>query len=148
MVSFSKKFAWTLIGALLLAGTAFCQATISILSGNGQIVLQNSTGSNPLVVVVRDAAGNPIPNAKVNWSISGVQNQTGSVLLASTTTDAGGTTGGGCQRFVTPTLPPGNNGFAQSTITATSGSASVSFIETTEGKGASGAALVDRKSVV
>src|SRR6266849_2432676 len=150
MVSFSKKFAWTLIGALLLAGTAFCQATVSILSGNGQIVLQNSTGSNPLVVVVRDAAGNPIPNAKVNWSISGVQNQTGSVLLASTTTDAGGTTGGGCatggtggcQRFVTPTLPPGNNGFAQSTITATSGSASVSFIETTEGKGASGAALV------
>src|SRR5882724_8590356 len=141
MLSSSKKFAWTLIGALLLAGTAFCQATVSILSGNGQIVLQNSAASNPLVVVVRDAAGNPIPNAKVAWTVTGVQNQTGAVLLASTTTDASGTTGGGCatggtggcQRFVTPTLPPTNNGFAQSTITATSGAASVSFVETTEG---------------
>ena len=135
------------IGALLLAGTAFGQATVSILSGNGQIVLQNNVGSNPLVVVVRDAAGNPIPNAKVVWSITGVTNQTGSVLLATTTTDASGTSGGGCatggtggcQKFVTPTLPPGNNGFAQSTITATSGSASVSFIETTEGLSASAA---------
>jgi uncharacterized protein (TIGR03437 family) len=147
MVSSSKKFAWTLIGALLLAGTAFGQATVSILSGNGQIVLQNNTGSNPLVVVVRDASGNPIPNAKVNWSITGVQNQTGSLLLATSTTDATGTTGGGCatggtggcQKFVTPTLPPINNGFAQSTITATAGAASVSFVETTEGLVASGA---------
>ena len=94
MVSYSKKFAWTLLGALLLAGTAFGQATVSILIGNGQIVLQNNTGSNPLVVVVRDAAGNPIPNAKVVWSITGVTNQTGSVLLATTTTDASGTSGG------------------------------------------------------
>ena len=147
MVSYSNKFACALLGALLLAGTAFGQATVSILSGNGQIVLQNNTGSNPLVVVVRDAAGNPIPNAKVVWSITGVTNQTGSVLLATTTSDAGGTSGGGCatggtggcQKFVTPTLPPGNNGFAQSTITATSGSASVSFIETTEGLSASAA---------
>src|SRR5204863_5347165 len=113
----------------------------------GQIVLQNSVGSNPLVVVVRDAAGNPVANAKVVWTISGVQNQTGSVLLPTTTTDASGTTGGGCatggtgqcQRFVTPSLPPGNIGFAQSTITATSGAASVNFIETTEGLTASAA---------
>src|SRR2546430_3848361 len=76
MFSSSKKFAWTLIGVLLLAGTAFCQATVSILSGNGQIVLQNSVGSNPLGVVVRDAAGNPVANAKVVWTISGGQNQT------------------------------------------------------------------------
>src|SRR6266851_9099557 len=96
MSSSSKKFARTLIGTLLLAGTAFCQATVSIVSGNGQIVLQNSVGSNPLVVVVRDAAGNPIPNAKVTWTITGVQNQTGAVVLATTTTDATGTTGGGC----------------------------------------------------
>jgi uncharacterized protein (TIGR03437 family) len=150
MSSSSKELARILIGALLLAGTAFCQATVSILSGSGQIVLQNNVASNPLVVVVRDAAGNPIPNAKVTWSISGVQNQTGSLLLVTTTTDAGGTTGGGCatggsggcQKFVTPTLPPGNIGFAQSTVTATAGTASASFILTTEGVGGSGAHLI------
>ncbi|HXI40683.1 MAG TPA: hypothetical protein VNH83_11920, partial [Bryobacteraceae bacterium] len=143
----SKKFARTLIGTLLLAGPAFSQATVSILSGNGQIVPQNNTGSNPLVVVVRDAAGHPIPNAKVAWTVTGVSNQTGTVLLATTTTDANGTTGGGCavggtggcQRFVTPTLPLSGNGFAQSTIIATSGAASASFIETTEGFTSSGA---------
>src|SRR5260221_1038810 len=96
MSSSSKKFARTLIGRLLLAGPAFSQATVSILSGNGQIIPQTNTGSNPLVVVVRDAAGNPIPNAKVIWTATGVQNQTGTVLLATTTTDANGTTGGGC----------------------------------------------------
>src|SRR5215467_13543014 len=146
MFLFSKKFAWTLIALLVLAGTAFGQATVSIVSGNGQIVPQNNTGSNPLVVVVRDAAGNPIPNAKVNWSITGIQNQTGGLLLTSTTTDASGLTGGGCatgstggcQRFVTPTLPPGNNGFAQSTVTATSGASSASFILTTKGRTANG----------
>src|SRR5258708_17164609 len=147
MSSSSKKFARTLIGTLLLAGPAFSQATVSILSGNGQIIPQNNTGSNPLVVVVRDAAGNPIPNAKVIWTATGVQNQTGTVLLATTTTDANGTTGGGCatggtggcQKFVTPTLPVTGNGFAQSTIIATSGTGSASFIETTEGFTASGA---------
>src|SRR5690349_16469310 len=123
MFSSSKKLARTVLGVLALAGTAFGQATISIVSGNGQIVPQNNTGSNPLVVVVRDAAGSPIPNAKVAWTVTGVANQTGSVLLATTTTDASGTTGGGCavggtggcQRFVTPTLPTSGNGFAQST---------------------------------
>lgn len=148
MFSSSKKFARTLIGLLLFAGTAFCQATVSIVSGNGQIVMHNNTGSNPLVVVVRDTAGNPIPNAKVTWSITGVQNLTGSVLLASSTTDATGSTGGGCatgstggcQRFVTPTLSASNNGFAQSTVTATSGTSSASFILTTEGPGPSNGA--------
>src|SRR5258708_24954657 len=125
MSSSSKKFARTLIGTLLLAGPAFSQATVSILSGNGQIIPQNNTGSNPLVVVVRDAAGNPIPNAKVIWTATGVQNQTGTVLLATTTTDANGTTGGGCAtggtggcpKIFTPTPPgPSNCFFSNTTI--------------------------------
>ncbi len=149
MSSFSRKFAWTLIGALLLAGTAFSQATVSVISGNGQIVLQQGA-SNPLVVVVRDPAGNPIPNTKVTWSVTGVQNQTGALTLASTTTDASGSTGGGCTqgatggcvRFQAPTLPSGGNGFAQSTVIATAGTGTAKFIVTTEGVGTSGIGLI------
>src|SRR5437762_5236699 len=143
MFSSSKKFARILIGVLVLAGAAFCQANVSVVSGSGQIVLQQGS-SNPLVVVVRDNAGNPIPNTKVTWSVTGVTNQTGALLLTTSTTDATGTTGGGCatggtggcQRFVAPTLPVSGNGFAQSTVTASAGTGSAKMILTTEGVGA------------
>ena len=71
-------------------------AGIAPLSGDGQSGQVGATLALPLVVVVTDALGNPIPGFTVDWTVTGG----GSVSLASTTTDASG------QASVTRTLGP------------------------------------------
>ena len=122
-LSSRAKFSYRILaGLLLLAGAAFSQ-TISIVSGDGQLVSTfTNPQSTPMVVVVHDAAGNPIPNATVTWAvISGTS--TGGLLNFKTTTDSNGQTS---NDFVPPILPLGAS-LLQSTVSATYGSSTVNF---------------------
>jgi adhesin/invasin len=51
--------------ATALLGTA---ASIQIVSGNGQVGRSASALASPLVVIVRDAGGNPLSGATVQWA--------------------------------------------------------------------------------
>src|SRR5438128_1511174 len=46
-------------------------ASISIVSGNSQSAAAGRALSTPLMVMVRDAAGNPAAGVEVTWSITG-----------------------------------------------------------------------------
>src|SRR5215831_6582937 len=78
----------------ILCGSAFAQS-ISIVSGNGQLACQSCptkpiTIYNPVVVLVKDASGKPLPNATVTWTFSSTLSASGNVISAQTTTDANG----------------------------------------------------------
>src|SRR5215471_17247218 len=80
-----------LIGVCLLLGAGAAEAqTLTIVAGNGQLVLQNIV-SAPLTVLIRDASGKPIPNvpaAQVKWTVT---NGPGNVVLQpGTVSDANG----------------------------------------------------------
>src|SRR5215471_2416252 len=107
-----RLFSAILISPLIMAGAAYAQ-TISLVSGDGQVVTQNNTtpDNNKLTVVVRDLQGRPVSGASVTWTVSaGPGSLTGG---ASTTTAADGTS---TNAFLGPTLF--NMSFAQSTVTA------------------------------
>jgi len=44
---------------------------VGIVTGDGQIVFQNSAGIYPLTVLVTDTSGNPLPNISVNFALTG-----------------------------------------------------------------------------
>src|SRR5690242_15023537 len=76
-----------IIGACLVGAVTAQAQTVTIVSGNG-MVIPSVHVSPAMSVLVRDAAGNPVKNATVNWTISG-----GGILSnPQTTTDAGGQT--------------------------------------------------------
>lgn len=61
--------------------------SITLISGNGQTGLVDSTGAQPLVVEVRDAAGNPAAGRTINWTnVAGLT----SAIASSSVTDAAG----------------------------------------------------------
>ena len=67
-----KFLLWTLASVLFLVTGASAQ-TVSIVSGNGQMTCAFFCGIpffNPLVVVVKDANGAPVPNATVTWTVT------------------------------------------------------------------------------
>jgi len=68
----------------IVPGTA---ANMTIVSGNNQVVLTDTTLPVPFLVQVTDAFNNPVPGAPVTWKVL-----TGSIVLtsASTTTNATG----------------------------------------------------------
>src|SRR5579864_3381870 len=75
--------------SLAVLGLAVANAqTITKVSGDGQLVVQAVLGSTPMVVLVRDASGNPLPNAKVTWAVTPAGQ--GGVVAGTTTTDATG----------------------------------------------------------
>lgn len=129
-MAFFKSFRWFLTAICLIwAGAAQAQ-TISVVSGNGQLVKAFFPSSAPLVVLVRDANGNPLKGVQVSWTVSGGTAGTPGILFApQTKTDANGQAS---NTFIgaNVTLP---TSFAQSTITATYGSAHAVFTETTAG---------------
>jgi uncharacterized protein (TIGR03437 family) len=127
-MAFARFVLCILIIGACLVGAATAQAqSITIVSGNG-MVIPSVHVSPAMSVLVRDAAGNPVKNATVNWTISG-----GGILsIAQTTTDASGQT---TNTFVGPevqTISPAVS-FVQSTITASYATAKVQFLETTAG---------------
>ncbi len=122
----SKLFARLFVG-LLLAGAAFCQS-ISIVSGDGQALSAANT-TDPLVVLVRDASGNPLPNVTVTWAV--VTQQGGNLSSATSKTDS---TGKASNTLVAaPNLPLGAS-FFQSQINAVYISKTVTFTETVVGQ--------------
>jgi hypothetical protein len=107
-------------------------AGIAALSGDEQSGQVGATLAAPLVVVVTDALGNPIPGFTVDWTVTGG----GSVSLASTTTDANG------QASVTRTL--GNAAGTQTAVATATGLAGspVTFTHTATAGTATGVTKV------
>src|SRR5947209_2365211 len=127
-MAFARFVPCILIIGAWLVGAEIAQAqTVTIVSGNG-MVTQAVHVSSGMTVLVRDAAGNPVQNAKVNWTIQGG----GVISNPQTITDETGQT---TNTFVAPELAvitPAVS-FIQSTITATYQTAKVQFLETTSG---------------
>ena len=46
-------------------------ATVTVVSGSGQVAVAGDLLPDPLVVVVRDAAGDPVPAVDVLWTVTG-----------------------------------------------------------------------------
>jgi hypothetical protein len=70
MQSARSKY-WIFLAICLLGAGAARAQSISIVSGNGQLLdTATHSQSNPLVVIVRDANGNPVKGATVNWTAS------------------------------------------------------------------------------
>lgn len=62
-------------------------ASVAAASGDSQTVLVGNRSSAPLVAVVKNSSGAPLPNVTVNWSVT---SGGGSLSDVTTTTDANG----------------------------------------------------------
>jgi uncharacterized protein (TIGR03437 family) len=129
-----------LVSLFIAAGVASAQ-TVSIVSGQGQAscAFFCTAGFEPLVVVVKDANGAPMPNAAVTWTVSGPGSITGGTQNT-TTTDANGQTS---VLFAQQGSTSYGQSFLQSTVTAAVGASSVLFYESTVLVGQNGALLVN-----
>ena len=115
------------LSVCFLASNMFAQS-ISIASGNGQVVKEQFL-SVPLVVQVKDAAGNPSAGVRVTWAVT---QGAGTLVNPSGLTDANGLTS---TPFLGTSIQPGNS-FVPNTVTATSAAGSVNFqITTSLGQG-------------
>ena len=125
-----------LVPALLLglagAGSSYAQ-TVTIVSGQGQVTclgfcINSKLQFDPLVVKVTDAAGRPVPNATVTWTV--INGQYSTVSANQTLTDATGQT----SVTYSSTFFQGVSGyffsFLQGQVTATAGVNTVTFTET------------------
>jgi len=121
----SKLFARLFVG-ILLAGAAFCQS-LSIVSGDGQVGSPQNNLPAPLVVLVRDASGNPLPNVTVTWAVT--TQQGGNLSFTTSKTDSNGNASNG---LFAGLLPLGAS-FFQTTINAVYSTKTVSFTETIVG---------------
>jgi len=119
------------VALFLLCNSAFAQATLSIVSGNGQLACEACVGQgvpfiifNPVVVQVKDAPGpngKPVAGATVTWVFNSdptTQAGFGNVTSSTTTTDANG------QASTTFSLTPQlgslfSRSYVAATITAT-----------------------------
>jgi len=114
---------------IFVLGLAVAHAQqITKVSGDGQLVIQAVLSSNPLVVLVRDASGNPLPNAKVTWAVTPTGQ--GGVISGTTTTDANGHA---TNTFVA-TVPNPQLSYLVSTVTASYNGQSVQFTEISVGQ--------------
>src|SRR5882724_551292 len=125
----SKKIILGILSFSLIAAVAPAQ-TISIVSGDGQVAPQNFQAQLPMTVVVKNAQGQPQSGVAVTWTVTG---NTGSLSNNQTTTDANGQT----SVFYLGNSLFGVN-FSQAVITASIGSSSVNFTETTSASDPSG----------
>jgi uncharacterized protein (TIGR03437 family) len=99
--------------------------TLSISSGNGQIVEELFQSPVPLVVQATDASGRPVAGVAITWSSSPASN--GTLVNMTNVTNGSGLAQTG---FLATTNGSVGMSFLQSTITASSPSSSVSFILT------------------
>src|ERR1700736_3990029 len=87
MMDFSKRLLpGIILLSLMTAGVASAQF-ISIVSGDGQVSTQNNPALNAMVVVVRNAQGQPLAGQAVTWTVSGQGTVIGGFT---TTTDSNG----------------------------------------------------------
>lgn len=115
----------------LNAGTGVTGPTgaITATGGNGQVIRELSTTGDYLKVTVRDSAGNPVPNALVNWAVNtSASAPPGTLAVSQSVTDAAGNA---LNTFSAPALGPTFlTGFAQYTITASTATGSVNLYVT------------------
>ncbi len=98
--------------------------SLTLVSGNGQVVQEQFLSNAPMVVEAKDASGHPAAGVAVAWKITqGSGTLSGPILK----TDANGLAS---TSFV-GTAVPGGQSFFPSTVTATSVSGTVKFIITT-----------------
>jgi uncharacterized protein (TIGR03437 family) len=99
--------------------------TLSLYSGNGQIVEQLFQAPVPLVVQAKDASGKPLAGVAVTWSATPATN--GTLVNMTNVTDANGLAS---TSYLA--VPNGSVGmsFLQTVVTATSPSGTVSFFLT------------------
>ena len=65
--------------------------SITVSSGSNQSAAVNANYASPLVAIVKDAVGDPVPNITVTWTTNGTATTPGGTLsAASSTTDANG----------------------------------------------------------
>ena len=98
--------------------------SLTLVSGNGQVVQSQNLSNLPLVVEAKNASGQPAAGVAVSWKITA---GAGTLDRPVNTTDANG------QASVTflATDVPGGESFFASTVTATSVSGAVNFVVTT-----------------
>ena len=118
-----------LISRRLLTLCALCAGllqaqSLSIVSGNGQLIATQALSNNPMIVQAKDASGRPVPNAGVTWAIT---QGAGTLTGAGATTDANGQASA---NFLSTSLQLGIS-FQAATVTASSSYGSVSFTITT-----------------
>jgi len=127
---------------------------ISIVSGNGLVVREFMAVPEPMVVELRDTAGNPVPSATVQFAITQGQGTlaagpigagaSGGGVTVSVLTDANGQASA---LFLASLVTPGFS-YVQTTVTASSGGSSVNFTVTTTLATLSGGVMAPDPSVV
>ncbi len=110
---------------LFLAASALPAQTLSIYSGNGQIVLEQFLSTVPLTVLATDATGKPAPGVNVTFAVT--QGQGTLEGPPTIQTDANGLAG---LTFLATGVPPGTS-YSAITVSATAGTSSVNFFLTT-----------------
>jgi len=119
---------------LLFAGLASAQTAtnVNVISGNGQLLCTFCVGPTgafnfqSMVVRVTDASGNPVPNAQVNWTITG-GDFSGALRSQTTFTDNSGYTYNNYDAAFNISVGTPANAFVQTTVVASIGSASATF---------------------
>ena len=122
----SKKLLLEILFVSLIAASAVSAQTVSIVSGDGQVAVQNNQAQAQMIVVVKNFQGQPVVGTQVTWSLNG---QGSLVFGSSTVTDANGM---GYNQFLGGTLF--GVSFTQSIITASAFGSSVNFTQTTSGQ--------------
>ena len=105
---------------------------LQVLKGQGQIVGQGYVTTQPFTVIARDAAGNPVKNVPVAWSVS---QGPGTLVTVTNVTDEQGTA---TATYINPLVLPGTP-FSTAVVAATTGSETVNFYVTTLANQPSGA---------
>ncbi|HZQ52088.1 MAG TPA: Ig-like domain-containing protein, partial [Bryobacteraceae bacterium] len=111
------------LGLLSLASAALYAQTLTISSGNGQLIPEQSLSNQPFVIVAKDAAGHPASNVAITWTLTKGK---GTLISPSLSTDANGQASAG---FVSTSLF--GSSFESETVTATSSFGAVNFFITT-----------------
>jgi uncharacterized protein (TIGR03437 family) len=106
------------------AGPGNTSSQVQIVSGDGQIVQQNTAATYPLVILVTDTNGKPLANVPVTFQLT---SGSGFVSSQNTQTDANGNAS---TTFVGLNLVT-NTTFQSNTITASTSFGSVNFTFTT-----------------
>lgn len=110
---------------------------ISIVSGNGQVVREWMVTPEPMVVEVRDTAGNPVPSARVDFTISQGQGTLTAGPIGSASAGGGATVtmltdaNGQASALMLATLVSPGFSWAQTIVTASSQGTAVNFTITT-----------------
>ncbi len=118
------KNTFLLAAVSILFSACVAAQSLSLVSGNGQIVLEQFLTTAPLVVQARDAAGRPAAGVAVTWSIT---QGAGTLVGQTNTTDANGQAS---TNFLGTRLPLGLS-FQAAVVHASSASGQVDFVVTT-----------------